>query len=973
MSTPYHSKYYAYELTRRYSSDKLEKLSQSLFNATVDLNPHQIEAALFAFRSPLSRGAILADEVGLGKTVEAGLIISQLWAEKKRRILIILPAALREQWSRELIEKFFTDSIILEAKNFNQFIRAGVTNPFEQHDLIVLCSYHFAKSKQSEIQKVPWDLVVIDEAHRLRNVYKKSNKIARVIRDAIGTRPKILLTATPLQNSLMELFGLVSFVDPHIFGSEDYFRSQFAKRASEMGSGEFNKLRARIQPICQRTLRRQVLEYIRYTNRISITQDFTPSEEEVRLYEAVSAYLQRQDSYALPSSQRSLMTLVLRKILASSSFAIGNTLGRIADRLEKEYTQQKAAAQPLDVVQTLEEDYEAIEETQEEWVDEDGAENDAASQSPPSDQQQAARQLQAIREEADELKSYKSLAESITHNAKGDALLVALKAGFQKLAELGAPRKALIFTESRRTQRYLKELLQVNGYAGQIVTLSGTINDPDSSQVYREWIKRHEGEDVVTGSKSVDIRTALVEEFKERASIMIATESGAEGINLQFCSLVVNYDLPWNPQRIEQRIGRCHRYGQKYDVVVINFLNRKNAADQRVFELLSEKFQLFSGVFGASDEVLGALESGVDFEKRINVIYQSCRTSEEINAAFDQLQGELEEQIRIQFEDTRAKLLENFDEDVHARLRFNRDKTEQQIGRFEDWLWRLTQQELAGCADFGPDAYTFTLHKLPEGIEPAGIPLGRYRLVTHKNGIEEHHYRLGHPLAERLLARAKARSLPPMEITFRYSQHGSKVSLVEKLKGRSGWLCLSLLSIEALEREEHLIFAGVADDGEILDSEGCAKLFSVAGQSDQNLKPPATVQSTLQSGIEASQGAIVQEVAERNHHYFEAEMEKLETWADDLKQGLERELKELDKEIKEIKKQARQLADLDSKVAFHKKAKELEKKRNDKRRGLFDAQDEIDTRKETLITDIEARLKQQLNRAEIFTIRWRVV
>ncbi len=111
---------------------------------------------------------------------------------------------------------------------------------------------------------------------------------------------------------------------------------------------------------------------------------------------------------------------------------------------------------------------------------------------------------------------------------------------------------------------------------------------------------------------------------------MIATEAAAEGINLQFCNLVVNYDLPWNPQRIEQRIGRCHRYGQKFDVVVVNFLNRNNAADQRVYKLLDEKFRLFNGVFGASDEVLGAIESGVDFEKRIVSIYQKCRTPQQI-------------------------------------------------------------------------------------------------------------------------------------------------------------------------------------------------------------------------------------------------------------------------------------------------------------------------------------------------------
>src|ERR1019366_2817095 len=137
--------------------------------------------------------------------------------------------------------------------------------------------------------------------------------------------------------------------------------------------------------------------------------------------------------------------------------------------------------------------------------------------------------------------------------------------------------------------------------------------------------------DIVTGIPAADRRKALVDYFRDHGSIMVATEAAAEGINLQFCSMVVNYDLPWNPQRIEQRIGRCHRYGQQHDVVVINFLNKANAADLRVFELLDEKFQLFSGVFGASDEILGTIESGVDFERRIVAIYQTCRTTEAIN------------------------------------------------------------------------------------------------------------------------------------------------------------------------------------------------------------------------------------------------------------------------------------------------------------------------------------------------------
>jgi superfamily II DNA/RNA helicase len=182
-------------------------------------------------------------------------------------------------------------------------------------------------------------------------------------------------------------------------------------------------------------------------------------------------------------------------------------------------------------------------------------------------------------------------------------------------------------------------------YTEGIVLFNGSNTDVQSRRIYADWLQRHMGTDRVTGSRTADLRSALVDYFREQGQIMIATEAGAEGINLQFCSLVVNYDLPWNPQRIEQRIGRCHRYGQKHDGVVVNFLNQTNAADQRVFQLLSEKFLPFEGVFGASDEVLGAIESGVDFEKRIAGIYQRCRTPDEIKVSFDQLQLELNAQI----------------------------------------------------------------------------------------------------------------------------------------------------------------------------------------------------------------------------------------------------------------------------------------------------------------------------------------
>lgn len=959
MTTPFHSKYYAHELTKRCSSDNLEKLSQSLNNATIDLNPHQIDAALFAFKSPLSRGALLADEVGLGKTIEAGLVISQLWAERKRRILCIMPAALRQQWERELSEKFFIDSIILESGNYRELLRQGRANPFEHKNKVVLCSFQFARREADLIRRIPWDLVVIDEAHRLRNVYKPANKIARAIREAVNHRPKLLLTATPLQNSLMELYGLVSFIDPHLFGSDNSFKDQFAKGAVDEGTDVYASLRRRIQPICQRTLRRQVLEYVPFTNRISLTQDFTPTNEEWQLYESVSSYLQRPQAYALPAGQRNLITLVLRKILASSSFAIATTLGKLIERLENKENILKPAE--ADTLPSLETEFESLPETKEEWEEE--------YTSPTEKEIPAAIDLAALHKEIEELKNFKTLAESIKRNEKGNALLTALKTGIARAGEIGARRKALIFTESRRTQAYLKELLQNNGYAGDIVTFNGTNEDHESQRIYRDWLARHEGQDCITGSPASDTRSALVEEFRDRATIMIATESAAEGINLQFCSLVVNYDLPWNPQRIEQRIGRCHRYGQSHDVVVINFVNRKNAADQRVFDLLDKKFKLFDGIFGASDQVLGALESGVDFERRINDIYQTCRTAEEINASFDQLQKELDLQIESRMETVKTQLMEHFDSEVQERLRLKKSETNLQRSRYHLLLWWLTQSEMKEGAKFQEDTLEFTLEKIPEGLHAQP---GRYSLLPKQAVDGIHHYRIGHVVAEHLIKTALARNLQPRHLVFNYNPQVRKIALVENIRGKAGWLQLQLLQVDSLEPEDHLLFSGVFDDGAPMDSETCAKLFEVQAMETGPAAPSAEITNRLTAHAEQTAKTLLDVTGERNKTFFEAEIEKLETWAADLKDGLEAELGVMQKEITSLKREALQAVDLATKVELRKKAAAAEHRRNEKRKTLFEAQEEIEKQKDALLANVEAKLTTQRKQEELFTIRWEV-
>lgn len=967
--TDYQSKFFAHQLTKRLSSDDPEKLSQTLFNATVDLNPHQVEAALFAFRSPLSWGALLADEVGLGKTIEAGLIMSQLWAERKRQILCIVPAAIRKQWNRELLEKFFIDSTILEAKSYNKLKKMDVVNPFDQPGRVVICSFQFAKSKIEDVERVSWDLVCVDEAHRLRNVYKKTNKIARAIRDAIQDRPKILLTATPLQNSLMELFGLVSFLDPHLFGSEESFRSQYATRSSAASDTQLAHLRGRIGPVCQRTLRRQVTEYVPYTNRISITQDFTPTPDEVRLYDAVSDYLQRPELVALPSGPRQLITLVLRKILASSSFAIGSTLGKMVSRLR---LQQKEAEVRLatSVADFVGDDIDEIDELEEEWSGSNGPDDDEDNVRIDPAQQQML--IQRIGAEIRELQGYADLAQGITENAKGTALITALEKGFEKARELNAPEKALIFTESRRTQLYLTGLLEGSGYRGQVATFNGTNTDPKSKGIFNDWLDRHEGEDCVTGSASADMRSALVEYFRDEATIMIATESAAEGVNLQFCNLVVNYDLPWNPQRVEQRIGRCHRYGQKHDVVVINFINRKNEADQRVFQLLSEKFRLFDGVFGASDHVLGTLESGVDFERRISGIYQQCRLPEDINSAFDALQQELEDQINTRMEDTRTKLLENFDEDVHEKLRMRKAKTDSLKSRFEKLLWQLSIYELNGHATFDDGQYTFSLNSLPDTVE-AEVPLGRYRMINTEGDPADHHYRVGHPLVMSILDTAKARDLPPREVTFDHSGHPTKISIVKQRCGQSGWLRASLLSVNSLEVKETVVTSAFNDDGESLDAEVCERMLTVKAEPGDSVVVSDDVTSRLDAEYDTAKSAHLEEARGRDLKFFQDEEEKFERWAEDVKENLETELKEIAAEIRSLKRESRAASNLDEKVTLQKRIRGMEKKQSQRRKHLFDAQDLVDQRRDELISQTHERLKQSVKTEHLFTIRWSIV
>ena len=527
-------------------------------------------------------------------------------------------------------------------------------------------------------------------------------------------------------------------------------------------------------------------------------------------------------------------------------------------------------------------------------------------------------------------------------------------------------KKAIIFTESRRTQDYLFRVLQQTEFKDRIVLFNGTNADQLSKTIYRQWIERHAGTDRISGSPSADMRAALVECFRDDAAIMIATEAAAEGVNLQFCNLVVNYDLPWNPQRIEQRIGRCHRYGQRHDVVVVNFLNKQNAADVRVYELLDEKFKLFSGVFGASDEVLGAIESGVDFEKRIATIYQKCRTPQQIEFEFNQLRTELETEIAGVQDEAREKLLDNFDQEVVEKVRI---ESRAALDHFNRRLWELTRFLLAEHADFDNDKFAFTLRDNPFPTEL--IHPGPYRLG--KDVEDANTYRVGHPLAQRLLESAKELVMPIAEVTFDLTGSGKRITILEPLRGSSGWLTLHRLRVQALEVEEELIFAAITDHGGRLDVDQCRRVFDLEAIVGGSTTPAATDAAKLRDAVQHQRRTTTDEMTRRDGNWFDTQIDKMEHWAEDLRSTLKAELDDAEDALRAARRAARTAPTLPEKLELQRDIRRLEGKRDEAWRVFDRSGRDLDSKKEALLDDISRRLAQSAEECELLTIRWRIV
>lgn len=813
---PIQRRYSAEDLVRLRRSDEQRRYIASQRAGRIDPNPHQIDAVVFALSRLREGGCILADEVGLGKTIEAGLVIAQLLAEGARRILLVTPKPLLGQWKQELYTLFSIET------------REGAAEPesFDGRGVFLVGREVVGGDKGEAILKKAdrFDLCVVDEAHEVfAGIYKRFDRwgeyldesphatMAARLRSVLagsGT-PVLLLTATPIQNSLAELWGLVQYVDPTgtLLGDLGTFREMFCEGDDRvLVPGQEHELRQRMNSVVQRTLRRQAQDFMEraFVGRHAQLFEYSMSPEEKALYDDVTAYLLEPGICAFRGNQRRLLLIGFHRRMASSIRALSASLGRVADRLRRMLDDVGAPDNARDAA-----------EFRDDLEDEDLDFSDSDEGARPSSD--------IVRAELDRVESFITRAKALSSDSKARALIQAVKLVLHRAGEGKGSGKVVIFTESLTTQDYIRELLLESGLVNdeEITLFRGTNDSPRARQALARW-EEEVGNEIPSyhrPSRDVAVRLALVHEFATRSRVFISTEAGAKGLNLQFCSTLINYDLPWNPQRIEQRIGRCHRYGQKHDVTVINFLAKDNEAQRLTFEILSQKLDLFGTVLGASDQVLhrpqtdtpetlvGAL--GADFETRLRRIYERARTQDEIEAELRELRdalGNRRQEFEAAHRRTAGAIQSHFDESVQQVFRRIQDELPKELEEFDRHLEGVVRSFLdaVGVKYDREVRDRLTVYRISaSALLPEGLREGVTVAIGHTEGLKDADpVHLGHPLVTAALEEARSATEHPFQIQVSVPDDEDGL---QALRGRAGRLTLAKVRYDGFEPNERLI------------------------------------------------------------------------------------------------------------------------------------------------------------------------
>ena len=906
---PIHRRFYAEDLVRLRRAGERRRQVASQRSGRVDPNPHQIDAVMFALRRIPQGGCILADEVGLGKTIEAGLVIAQLLAEGATRILIVVPRPLLGQWQNELYELFGIGAVEA-AKPESDIVADGV--------FLAGREYAGGDAGFKRLSDAPpFDLCLIDEAHEVfagihrrfdrDGIYDEHSRHARTahrVRQIIGASPVLLLTATPIQNSLDELWGLVQYVDPTgtLLGEKPVFQDVFCSDDGRSAAREqTEELKRRLDAVVKRTLRRQAQEFLDkpFVGRRAQLFDYRMSPAERALYDDVTEYLLTPRLHAFHGSARQLLLLGFHRRMASSTAALAESLERVAARLRALLGGNANAEASVDAAESFAED-----------LEEDDQSNGTATplHEPPVG---AAVEAAGVREELARVEDFVERARRLPQDSKAASLVKAVRMVMDHPPDR---RKVVIFTESLTTQDYLRRLLieQTELRDEDITLFRGTNDSPRAMAALRAWREDNQGNR--TPSPSVAVRLALVHEFRARSTVMISSEAGAKGLNLQFCDTIVNYDLPWNPQRIEQRIGRCHRYGQQRDVTVINFIAKDNEAQRLTFDLLSTKLDLFGNVLDMSDVVLQTPRSsaseelvsalGPDFENQLQRIWERARSVREVEDELRRL-GETMEERRQELERVKKRtvgLIESgLDESVRDVFRRIQGDLPNALASLDAELQRV----LGGYLDAlgvpsGADQRNGLrlLHIGASQQLPAPFSRGTsVALGGAPRSASMDTLHLAHPLVKAAVAEARQSGSGTFRVRFELGAD-APAPLVAR-RGSRGRLALTRIAHRGFEREDRLCVTAVFEDAEVLQPAEAA--LDLVRQPCVDIAP---FDVALEVTAEHLDEVVDEEmffdqaaVADADQRSFEATMEQLDQYLADrmlvLRRNRERHAKRL--------------------------------------------------------------------------------
>ena len=584
--TPFHAYYTARQLDTLPDADKLLPVFAS---SDIQAYPFQIAAASFALRSPYQKGVILCDEAGMGKSHEAMLIMAQRWMEGQTKILLCIPNSdLLIQWT-ELLDTYYTVPYHVLAKSTDWDPETG----FDQSG-IVITTYDFAADHEAEASAVAWDLAVFEEANALSGVYQDDNKQAKALYRIAGNAFKVLLTGTPIEKNIMDLYGLIWFIDNTVLPGEKEFLARYLRKPEN-----YPELAERVSKFCFRTLRSQAKGYAKIPERILFTYEYTPSSQEQNLYDLLYTYINKPNKLAFPEMENYDLALRLLSLQSSSTAAIAQTVKGILKRLEK---------------------------------------------------------MPNAEEEIAQLQSVLDACQSIPVDTKATELLKVLDKGFSLMKKAGAAKKAVVFTESVETQKMLYTLL---------------------SKKYK----------AVVYNGSADY--SAIRQFKQDCEVLISTDNGAKGFNLEDAAFVIHYDLLYNTLKMEQRIDRCHRIGQRNDVLSVAFINQKNFADVRKLELVSKRMLVSDGVFGVSDDVIGGFAN--DLDGAMSVIGGQLRTQAQVESDHHAVLSARAEENKAAVASAEDILFTTFTKELADKIHLTPQYVDERTAELNRSLWELVK------------------------------------------------------------------------------------------------------------------------------------------------------------------------------------------------------------------------------------------------------------------------------------------